>query len=122
MKYPINCPAEMGSVSMFLKKQNILRISYPLLYAPQNAIPPEKLLHHHHAQRRGNEHFNKHLNFQGGFTPATVAPPDAITPGQVLYHYPKAPWQGKEGGRLCHLFHHTDGFYTVTKTVYRETC
>ena len=31
--------------------------------------------------------FNTKLNAQGGFTPAAVAPPNAITPGQVIHHY-----------------------------------
>ena len=47
---------------------------------------------------------NYRLNAQGGFTPAAVAPPHAITPEQVLRHHRSA--QGRHGGTgTCPLLH-----------------
>ncbi len=41
---------------------------------------------------------NYNLHAQGGFTPAAVAPPNAITPEQVIQHY-RAQRRGGAGGQ-----------------------
>ena len=48
--------------------------------------------------------FLKNLNAHGGFSPAAVAPPDAITPEQVLHHYPISIGAVR-GDRHCPVLH-----------------
>jgi hypothetical protein len=57
---------------------------------------------------------NNKLNPHGGFTPAAMAPPNAIIPGRVLHHHRFLNAGAVRGNRHGPRIQHTHAFYFLT--------